>query len=74
MQVVAEAVKAVEWLREKLALQEACAKTDDAVLTAADIRKREDTVTRFCEPIMSKAPPPKVRCAAAVVAYAGSPF
>jgi hypothetical protein len=65
-QVVAEAQKAVEWLREKLAAQAACAKTDDALLTAADIWKREDTVVRFCEPIMSRQPPPLPKvCAAA---------
>ena len=58
-----EARRAVEWLREKLALQERCAKTDDPAVLAADIRKREDTVVRFCDLIMSRAPPPppKVR-------------
>ena len=56
----------MEWLRERLALQERCAKTDDPAVLAADIRKREDTVARFCDPIMSRAPPPppKVRALA----------
>lgn len=31
---------------------------DDPVLLAADVEKKEDTVRRVCEPILSKKPPP----------------
>lgn len=61
-QVVAEAKKALEWLAEKQKLQESLRKTDDPVLTSADIKKREETIVRFFDPILSKPapPPPKV--------------
>ncbi len=63
MQVVAEARKALEWLEEKQSLQGSLRKTDDPVLSSADIKKREDTIVRFSDPILSKPapPPPKVR-------------
>lgn len=56
--MVAEATKALEWLAEKQRLQEGLRKTDDPILMSADIKKREDTVVRFCDPILSKPPPP----------------
>ena len=63
VQVVAEARKALEWLEEKQRLQGSLRKTDDPVLSSADIKKREDTIVRFADPILSKPapPPPKVR-------------
>lgn len=63
VKVVAEARKALDWLEEKQRLQGTLRKTDDPVLTAADIKKREDTIVRFADPILSKPapPPPKVR-------------
>ena len=59
---MAEAKKALEWLAEKQKLQESLRKTDDPVLTSADIKKREETIVRFSDPILSKPapPPPKV--------------
>ena len=62
--MVAEARKALEWLEEKQKLQGSLRKTDDPVLTSADIKKREDTIVRFADPILSKPapPPPKVGC------------
>lgn len=33
--------------------------TDDPVLLSADIAKKQDTVTRVCQPIVSKPPPKK---------------
>jgi heat shock 70kDa protein 4 len=60
-QIVKEATKALDWLTEKVALQEQAKKTDDPVLVSADILKKEDTLRRFAEPILSKPPPaPKV--------------
>ena len=58
MQVVAECDKAAKWLAEKQAAQGSLRQTDDPVLTAEDLRKREGTVLRFCEPLLSKPPPP----------------
>lgn len=62
MQVVDECQKAVAWLQEKHKLQEGAKKSDDPVLLTADIRKKEDTLVRFAEPILNKPapPPPKV--------------
>ncbi|EIE18231.1 heat shock protein 70E [Coccomyxa subellipsoidea C-169] len=56
--VVAEARKALEWLEEKQRLQGSLRKTDDPVLSSADIKKREDTIVRFSDPILSKSAPP----------------
>lgn len=35
-----------------------CPQFDDPVLLAADVEKKEGTVRRVCEPILSKKPPP----------------
>ena len=61
-QVVAEATGALEWLEEKQKLQDSLRPTDDPVLLASDIAKREGTPVRFAEPILNKPapPPPKV--------------
>jgi len=60
--VVEEASKAVSWLQEKQQAQAQLRKTEPALLTAGDIKKRQDTLSRFAEPIMSQpAPPPPVR-------------
>jgi heat shock protein 4 len=57
--VVDECQKAVAWLQEKHKLQEGAKKSDDPMLLTADIRKKEDTLVRFAEPILNKpAPPP----------------
>ena len=62
VQVVDECQKAVAWLQDKQRLQEGAKKSDDPVLLTADIRKKEDTLVRFAEPILNKPapPPPKV--------------
>lgn len=62
LQVLEEASKALTWLHEKQEAQAQLAKTDVPLLTAADIKKRQDTLQRVAEPIMSRpAPPPPVR-------------
>lgn len=61
-QVIEEASKALSWLHEKQEAQASLAKTDVPILTAADIKKRQDTLQRVAEPIVSRpAPPPPVR-------------
>ena len=61
-QVVDEANRALAWLQEKMQLQEQAAKHDDPVLLSSDVRKKEDTLKRVAEPILTKPPPslPKV--------------
>ena len=56
--MVAEANKALEWLAEKQRLQGTLRKTDDPVLLSSDMKKKEDTLVRFAEPILNKPPPP----------------
>lgn len=58
MQIAEEATKALNWLSEKVALQEQALKSDEPVLLTADILKKEDTLRRFAEPILSTPPPP----------------
>ena len=60
--MVAEATGALEWLEEKQKLQNSLRHTDDPVLLASDIAKREGTLVRFADPILNKPapPPPKV--------------
>ena len=42
-------------------MQKTMKKTDDPVLVMSDIKKKEETLTRVAEPIMTKpAPKPKV--------------
>jgi heat shock protein 4 len=56
--VAGECQNALDWLSEKEGLQQQTAKYDDPVLLAADVEKKEGTVRRVCEPILSKKPPP----------------
>lgn len=56
--VTGECQNALNWLNEKEGLQASCAPYDDPVLLAADISKRAETVSVFCNPILSKPPPP----------------
>ncbi len=60
---MAEATGALEWLEEKQKLQNSLRHTDDPVLLASDIAKREGTLVRFADPILNKPapPPPKVK-------------
>lgn len=60
-QVLNECQAALGWLEEKESLQKTMKKTDDPTLVTADIKKKEDTLNRVAEPIMTKpAPKPKV--------------
>ncbi|KAI3438271.1 hypothetical protein D9Q98_000706 [Chlorella vulgaris] len=64
--VAGECQAALDWLNEKEGLQKKVAKYDDPMLLAADVEKKEGTVRRVCEPILSKPPPaPKKEEAAA---------
>lgn len=60
VQVLDECQAALGWLEEKKGLQETMKKTDDPVLVTADIKKKEETLARVAEPILSKPPPKKV--------------
>lgn len=61
VQVVSECNAALSWLEQKQALQAGLRKTDDPVLLAADIKKKTETLSRVCHPLMSRpAPPPPV--------------
>lgn len=57
-----ECDKALKWLQEKQELQGQVAKTEPAVLTTEEIKKKHDVVARVCTPVVTKpAPaPPKV--------------
>ena len=55
---MAECQKALGWLSEKETAQRSLRKTDEPVLVCADIKKKEDTLTRFANPIVTKPPPP----------------
>lgn len=62
-QVIVEANKALSWLEEKQKVQTSLRKTDEPVLVSGDIKKKQDVLTRFAEPLMSRpAPPPPVTC------------
>lgn len=67
MQIAEEATKALNWLSEKVALQEQAKKTDEPVLLSADILKKEDTLRRFAEPILSTPPPPPPKVNSALI-------
>lgn len=61
MQVLDECQAALGWLEEKENLQSSMKKTEDPVLVTADIKKKEETLTRVADPILNKpAPKPKV--------------
>ncbi len=57
-----ECDNALKWLQEKQGLQSQVAKSEPAVLTTADIQKKQDVVGRVCTPITTKPKPapPKV--------------
>ena len=59
--MVDEADKTLAWLQEKVELQKQVKKHEDPVLLSGDIKKKEDTLRRVADPILSKPPPaPKV--------------
>lgn len=60
-QVLDECQAALGWLEEKQNLQDSMKKTEDPVLVTADIKKKEETLSRVADPILTKPPPkPKV--------------
>ena len=61
VQVLDECQAALGWLEEKQNLQNSMKKTEDPVLVTADIKKKEETLSRVADPILTKPPPkPKV--------------
>ncbi|XP_008793460.2 heat shock 70 kDa protein 14-like [Phoenix dactylifera] len=59
--VVNECAGAETWLREKKQQQDALPKHATPVLLSADVKRKAETLDRFCRPIMTKPrpPPPK---------------
>ena len=57
-QVVEESQAALAWLKEKQELQAQLGKHEDPILVSADIKKKEDTLRRVADPILSEKPPP----------------
>ena len=61
VQVLDECQAALGWLEEKQNLQNSMKKTEDPVLVTADIKKKEEMLSRVADPILTKPPPkPKV--------------
>ncbi|KAJ4808696.1 hypothetical protein LUZ62_021262 [Rhynchospora pubera] len=59
--VIKECIEADRWIREMMQHQDALPKHATPILFSADIRKKAETLDRFCKPIMTrpKPPPPK---------------
>lgn len=55
--VLNECVEAEAWLREKKQNQDSLPKHATPVLFSADVRKKAETLDRFCRPIMTKPKP-----------------
>ncbi|GMN37251.1 hypothetical protein TIFTF001_006651 [Ficus carica] len=55
--VLNECVEAEAWLREKRQQQDELPKYASPALLSADVRKKAETVDRFCRPIMTKPKP-----------------
>ncbi|OEL17456.1 Heat shock 70 kDa protein 14 [Dichanthelium oligosanthes] len=55
--VINECSEAETWLREKKQQQDALPKHANPVLLAADLKKKSETLDRFCKPIMTKPKP-----------------
>ncbi|DBB16364.1 hypothetical protein WJX82_007687 [Trebouxia sp. C0006] len=55
--VLDECQAALGWLEEKQNLQDSMKKTEDPVLVTADIKKKEETLSRVADPILTKPPP-----------------
>ena len=56
--MVEESQAALAWLKEKQELQARLGAHEDPVLVSADIKKKEDTLRRVADPILSEKPPP----------------
>ena len=48
------------WLKEKQAVQDSKRKTEDPELLTSDIKKKEETLVRFADPIVNKPAPKPV--------------
>lgn len=58
--VMGECQAALNWLNEKLQLQDKASKQEDPVVLSTDIDRKAESIDRFCKPIMTKpAPAPK---------------
>lgn len=57
--VLNECVEAEAWLREKKQQQDLLPKYSSPVLLSADVRRKAESVDRFCRPIMTKPKPAK---------------
>ncbi|OIW11903.1 hypothetical protein TanjilG_18176 [Lupinus angustifolius] len=57
--VLTECVEAENWLRQKKQQQDSLPKYANPVLLSAEIRKKAESVDRFCKPIMTKPKPAK---------------
>ncbi|GJM94812.1 hypothetical protein PR202_ga11491 [Eleusine coracana subsp. coracana] len=55
--VINECSEAENWLREKRQQQDALPKYANPVLLVSDIKKKAETLDRFCKPIMTKPKP-----------------
>ncbi|TVU17170.1 hypothetical protein EJB05_33187 [Eragrostis curvula] len=55
--VINECSEAENWLREKKQQQDALPKYANPVLLVSDIKKKAETLDRFCKPIMTKPKP-----------------
>lgn len=56
-QVMNECNGALSWLQEKQSLQSQQAKSAQPVLLSGDIRKKKETLERFCNPVLNKPKP-----------------
>jgi heat shock protein 4 len=59
--VTKECNDALQWLDEKVAMQESTPKSQPAVLLSADIEKKRNTLERFGKPILSRPKPKPVK-------------
>ncbi|XP_058111130.1 heat shock 70 kDa protein 14-like [Magnolia sinica] len=59
--VVNECGQAEAWLREKRQQQDALPKHANPVLLSADVKRKAETLDRFCRPIMMKSRPPPAK-------------
>lgn len=55
--VIEEADKVLTWLQQKQEMQAQAKPFEDPVLLSSDIKKKEDTLRRVADPILTKPPP-----------------
>ncbi|OAY85465.1 heat shock 70 kDa protein 15-like [Ananas comosus] len=59
--VINECSEAEAWLREKNQQQDALPKHATPILRSADVKRKAETLDRFCRPIMTKPRPPPAK-------------